>query len=83
MDVPPDGDGMAARDDNTDIRLELPDAETAVLDCLARARRMTRNQYIAKLLLDHIDAEVRVLNVAQEAAQRNPLIADRIGKGRA
>ena len=75
-------DDPMAREDTTEIRVEAPHDLCAVLDGLARGRRMTRNQLILKLLHEYADAECRALNVLAEAAQRNPILAEKLGRGR-
>lgn len=76
-------DSMAARDDTTEIRVEVPADLCAVFDGLARGRRMTRNQLFLKVMHEYADAECRALSVLSEAAARNPLVAEKIGKVRA
>jgi|GEM_PF-3265048 len=72
-----------AHDDSTELRLEAPNDLAAVLDALARGRRMTRNQLVLKVLHEYVDAEVRAHSVMDEHALRNPILAEKLGKGRA
>jgi hypothetical protein len=74
---------MASGTDTTEIRVEAPNDMAAMLDCFARGRRMTRNQLILKLLHDYVDMECHVHSVTEAAALRHPLVAEKIGKGRA
>lgn len=75
-------DDDMARDDTTELRIETPNDLCAVLDGLARGRRMTRNQLVLKLLHEYVDSECRAMNVLAEAAQRNPILAEKLGRGR-
>lgn len=48
---------------------------------LARAG-MTRNQLVLKVLHDYVDVECSVHSVLGEAARRNPIVAEKIGRNR-
>lgn len=67
----------------TEIRVELPAELVAALDAFGKGRRMTRNQLIVKVLHEYVDIEARVFSVASEAASRNPILAEKLGKLRA
>lgn len=70
-------------ENTTDIRFDAPNEIAAAIDAIARGRRMTRNQWILKLMHDCVDEHVRVHSVLADAASRNPLVSEKFGKGRA
>ena len=72
----------SARDDNTELRVEAPSDLCAVLDGLARGRHLTRNQLVLRVLHEYVDIECNVHSVLGEAARRNPIVAEKLGKAR-
>ena len=76
-------DDMASTDDTTEIRFDAPRDLCAVLAAVAKGRRMTRNELVLKLIHECVDEHCRMHSVLVEAASRNPLVAEKLGKGSA
>lgn len=83
MENPVGDDAMNAHDETSiEIRFDVPRDLCAVVAALAKGRRMTRNELILKLMHECVDEHCRVHSVLGEAALRNPLLAERLGRGR-
>ena len=64
----------------TEIRFDAPRDICMVLAAIAKARRMTRNELILKLMHDCADEHCRLHSVMSEAAARNPILAEKLGR---
>jgi len=75
----------AASDDmsdesNIEIRFDAPRDVCAVIAAIAKGRRMTRNELILRLMHDCVDEHCRMHSVLGEAAARNPVLAEKLGR---
>ena len=75
----------AASDDmsdesNIEIRFDAPRDVCAVIAAIAKGRRMTRNELILRLMHDCVDEHCRMHSVLGEAAARNPILAEKLGR---
>jgi hypothetical protein len=67
-------------DTTTEIRFDAPRDVCVVLAAIAKARRMTRNELILRLMHDCADEHCRLHSVMGEAAARNPILAEKLGR---
>ena len=63
-----------------EIRFDAPRDVCAVMAAIAKGRRMTRNELILKLMHECVDEHCRLHSVLGEAAARNPVLAERLGR---
>ena len=75
-------DEQMSSEDTTDIRFEAPKDMAAVFAAIAKGRRMTRNELVLRLMHELVDEHVRMHSVLDDAAARNPIVSEKLGKGR-
>ena len=71
---------MAARDDTTEIRIDVPNDIVTWLDAISLANRLQRNQLVQRILGEWADQRHREQIMVERLRACNPLASDAPGR---
>lgn len=67
---------MQTRNDKTELRGLAPADLVQALDAIALARNMDRNEYVVRVLSEHVRAYLLELSVVRRVLHGNPLLTE-------
>lgn len=67
---------MQTRNDKTELRGLAPADLVQALDAIALARNMDRNEYVVRVLSEHVRVYLSELSVVRRVLQGNPLMSE-------